>query len=68
MTTVERAEAMIARANIKYAALKAERFNLDLSYTPPEALPTIGSDQVKALAFAVAQELEAMQAGKETTK
>ncbi len=65
MTTAERAEAMIARANIRYATLKAKKHSRDLCYVAPEELPTISSDQVKALAFAVAQELEAMQAGKE---
>lgn len=68
MSIEAKAEELIARANIRYVALKSKRLGIDFSYTAPEALPTIGSDQVKALAFVIAQELEALQAGKETNK
>jgi len=59
-------ERIMCRADAKYAAIKLKKAGLsseDIVYTAPETLPRIESDQVKALAFAIASILEEMEGG-----
>lgn len=51
-------EELLAKANAHYATLKAKSQGVDLSYTAPEALPKIQSDQVKAILMALSEQLE----------
>jgi hypothetical protein len=47
---------VIEKANVKYAQAKMDK-SVDLRYTAPEAMPKIQSDQVKAIAEALVEEV-----------
>jgi hypothetical protein len=47
---------VIEKANVKYAQAKMDK-SADLRYTAPEAMPKIQSDQVKAIAEALVEEV-----------
>lgn len=47
---------VIEKANVKYAQAKMDK-GVDLRYTAPEAMPKIQSDQVKAIAEALVEEV-----------
>lgn len=47
---------VIEKANVKYAQAKMD-MGVDLRYTAPEAMPRIQSDQVKAVAEALVEEV-----------
>jgi len=52
MTQQDKYDELLQAANAKYAALKTR--GADISYVAPECLPTIGSDQVKAMLWVLA--------------
>ncbi len=47
---------VIEKANVKYAQAKMDK-GVDLRYMAPEAMPKIQSDQVKAIAEALVEEV-----------
>lgn len=47
---------VIEKANVKYAQAKMDK-GVDLRYTAPGAMPKIQSDQVKAIAEALVEEV-----------
>lgn len=47
---------VIEKANVKYAQAKMDK-GVDLRYTASEAMPKIQSDQVKAIAEALVEEV-----------
>lgn len=47
---------VIEKANVKYAQAKMDK-DVDLRYAAPEAMPRIQSDQVKAVAEALVEEV-----------
>ena len=49
---------VIEKANVKYAQAKMDK-GVDLRYTAPEAMPKIQSDQVKAIAETLVEEVNA---------